>query len=74
MEELLRTSDAVLITFVTALLKDAGIPVIVADAYISSVEGSIGAFPRRLFVKAEQATRAMSLLREADLANHLVAK
>ncbi len=71
MRELLRTTDAVLLSFVQSLLSDAGVEAIVADAYISSVEGSIGAFPRRVLVPAEDLARSRAILRDADLHGHL---
>lgn len=51
MRELLVTNDLVLLNFVEALLKDSGIESVVFDRHISLIEGSIGAFPRRLLVK-----------------------
>jgi hypothetical protein len=51
--------------FLAALLRDAGIECVLLDEHISAVEGSIGAFPRRLAVRAEDAERALRLLREA---------
>ena len=50
MKELIRTNDAVLISFVEALLKDAGIGSLVADQNMSVLDGSIGILPRRVMV------------------------
>ena len=50
MVPLLRTNDVVLISFVEALLKDAGIPHIVLDGNMSILEGSIGIIARRVMV------------------------
>ena len=50
MREVLRSNDAVLIGFAQSVLRHAGIASFVADQYMSVVEGSIGAFPRRLLV------------------------
>ena len=50
MREMLRSNDAVLIDFAQSVLRQAGITSFVADQHISVVEGSIGAFPRRLLV------------------------
>ena len=50
MREVLRSNDAVLIGFAQSVLRQAGIACFVADQYMSVVEGSIGAFPRRLLV------------------------
>lgn len=71
MKELLRTTDLVLLTYVSSLLKDAGISAMIADSYVSAVEGSIGAFPRRVLVAAEDWHRSTSILTDAGLAEHL---
>jgi hypothetical protein len=60
-----RSTDPVRISFLSALLRDAGIACAVLDSHISAVEGGIGAFPRRLAVAAEDADRAERVLREA---------
>jgi len=73
-KELLRTTDIVLISFVNTLLNGAGIEAVIADAYISSVEGSIGAFPRRVLVSAEDWLASIVLLRDAGVGAHLVAE
>ena len=52
MVEIIRTNDLVVLGFVQSLLERAEIPVLVADGHISVLEGSIGAFPRRLLVPA----------------------
>lgn len=71
MEELIRTNDLVLISFVEALLRDAGIEPFVADQAISAVEGSIGLFPRRILVPADDARQARRILTEAGLSAEL---
>jgi len=73
MKELLRTTDAVLLTFVAALLRDAGISAMIADVHISAVEGSIGAFPRRVLVEADRWRESISILNDAGLSEHLPA-
>ncbi len=65
MLELIRTNDIVLIDVLRGLLESERIPVFVADNYISGMEGSIGAFPRRLLVAADWAPRARRLVVEA---------
>ena len=52
MKELLRTNDAVRLSFLQSLLKDSGIESLVLDHHTSLVEGSIGAIPRRLSGRA----------------------
>lgn len=59
------SNDPVRLSFLTALLADAGIPAIVLDAHMSAVEGSIGAIPRRLVVAAQDESRARRVLAEA---------
>lgn len=59
------TTDPVRLSFLRALLNDAGIGNIVLDAHISAMEGGIGAFPRRLAVMTEDEPRARAVLREA---------
>ncbi len=71
MAELLRTTDIVLLTYVNSLLSDAGIPSMVADVHVSVVEGSIGAFPRRVLIAAEDWNESVAILTEAGLAAHL---
>lgn len=65
MTELLRTTDPVRLSWLVALLADAGIDAIVLDSYTSILEGSIGAIPRRLMVDTEDAAQAIRILREA---------
>ena len=71
MQAILRTNDPVLLSFVEALLREAGIGHHVADAHISVLEGSIGAFPRRVLVVDEEVEAARRLLTEAGLAAEL---
>ena len=65
MRELLRTNDAVALSWIEALLKEAGIGCVILDAHTSIVEGSIGAIPRRVMVAAEDWERARALLAAA---------
>jgi hypothetical protein len=62
MEEILRTNDQILISYVQSLLADEGIDCLVFDTHTSIIEGSIGAIPRRLMVIDEDASRAKHLL------------
>ena len=72
MRELLRSNDAVLIGFAQSVLRQAGIASFVADRYMSVVEGSIGAFPRRLQVGNVDWAAARLALRDAGLEAWLV--
>jgi hypothetical protein len=62
---LLVTNDPVRLSFLTCLLRDAGIDCEVFDSFASSIEGSIGAIPRRLMVASDDFSRATRLLKEA---------
>ncbi len=59
------SNDLVRISFLTALLSDAGIQAVLLDAHVSATEGSIGAIPRRLVVTAEDAQAARRVLQDA---------
>lgn len=65
MRVLATSNDPVRLSFLTALLADAGIASVVLDAYTSAVEGSIGAIPRRLMVADEDELWARRVLTEA---------
>lgn len=65
MKELLRTNDAVRLSFVQALLRDSGIDSLILDHHTSLVEGSIGAIPRRLVVAEQDYRRACLVLAAA---------
>jgi hypothetical protein len=59
------SNDPVRLSFLTALLADAGITAVVLDAHASAIEGSIGAIPRRLMVADEDEQQARRVLQEA---------
>ncbi len=59
------TNDLVRLSFLTVLLSDAGIEVVLLDGHVSALEGSIGAIPRRLMVRTEDARQALRVLHEA---------
>ena len=65
MEVVAVSPDPVRMSFLSALLRDAGIACTVLDAHISAVEGGIGAFPRRLAVAREDAAAARRVLRDS---------
>lgn len=65
MRELLRTNDPVKLSWLQALLADAGIEAVVLDSHTSILEGSAGAIPRRLCVISEDLQRAQRVLEEA---------
>lgn len=67
MIEILRTNDVVVISFVEALLRDAGITCFVADANMSIMEGSLGILQRRVMVDAEDAAEARKIFADAGI-------
>jgi hypothetical protein len=73
MEELLRTNDPVLLSYVSALLEGASIDFMVADLNMSVLEGSIGALPRRVLVDGERLSQAREILTEAGI-GHVLAR
>ncbi|MBT4043767.1 MAG: DUF2007 domain-containing protein [Rhodospirillaceae bacterium] len=70
MIELLRSNDVVLLSWVEAYLRDAGIESVLLDQHISVLEGSIGAFNRRLMVLDDDVDRARGLLKEAEIESY----
>ena len=71
MKELIRSTDPVLISFVSAVLKEAGIVFTVLDTNISVMEGSIGVLPQRILVDGESVKRARAMLTEAGVGSDL---
>jgi hypothetical protein len=71
MIEIVRTNDPVLISFVEALMRDAGIGFMVADQNMSILEGSIGVLPRRVLVAEDEAAQARRILVDAGIADEL---
>jgi hypothetical protein len=65
MRVVVTSNDPVRISFLVALLSDAGIDTVLLDAHASIVEGSIGAIQRRLVVAAADESRARRVLAEA---------
>lgn len=65
MRELIRSNDPVLLSYIEALLKEAGIPHDVADLHISVMEGSIGALPRRVMVDDADFEEAREIINTA---------
>ncbi len=67
MKELLRSNDPVLLSYVSALLQEAGIGFMVADTNMSVMEGSIGVLPRRVLVDEDEIGQARRILTEAGI-------
>lgn len=71
MIELIRTNDPVVISFVEALLRDAGIGFFVADQNMSIAEGTLGILAKRVLVEADAETAARRLLRDAGIGGEM---
>ena len=71
MIEIVRTNDAVVISFVEVLLRDAGIEVLIADQNMSVLDGSIGVLPRRILVTDEDAEEARAIMADAGIAHEI---
>jgi hypothetical protein len=71
MKELIRTNDAVVLSFAESLMKDAGIGCFIADQGMSILEGSLGLLPRRFLVDEDDAGEARQILIDAGLGAEL---
>ena len=67
MHEVLKSTNLVTISFACHLLDEHEIKYFLFDAAVSAIEGSIGAFPRRLMVIREDLHMAKRVLSEAEL-------
>ena len=65
MKDILYTNDLVKLSWIQALLADAGVETVVLGVQTSVIEGSIGAVPRRLAVSDEDFHLARRVLQEA---------
>jgi hypothetical protein len=65
MHVVLTSNNLVRLSFLTALLADAGIETVLLDGHTSVLEGSAGAIPRRLVVSGDDYYRACLILRDA---------
>jgi hypothetical protein len=66
MRVVVTTNDPVRLSFLAALLTDAGIETYLLDSHASIVEGSIGAIQRRLAVAVDDYNKACRVLRDAN--------
>lgn len=71
MLELVRTNDPVVISFIEALLRDAGIMHFVADQNMSIAEGSLGILAKRVMVDEDRFDEARILLSDAGVADEI---
>jgi len=73
MKELLRSNDAVLLSYVSSLLEEDAIGFMVADTNMSVLEGSIGILPRRILVESDKIAQARRILTEAGI-GHVISE
>ena len=59
------SNNMIRLSFLTALLSDAGIETVLLDGHTSVLEGSAGAIPRRLVVSSDDFAFACRILRDA---------
>lgn len=67
MKEVLRTNDAVRLSYAVALLTEAGCHPFVADRFMAAAEGGISAFQRRVLVPDEYEAVAKETLKMLDV-------
>jgi hypothetical protein len=67
LRELIRSGDPVRLSFLTALLADAGIDSLILDTHSSIMQGSLGILPQRMMVADDDFQRAQAVLAEAEL-------
>lgn len=60
-----RSNDPVRLSFLTALLADAGLTAIPLDTHASIMQGSLGIIPQRLMVVDDEFEAAVTVLKEA---------
>lgn len=71
MIELVRTNDPVVISYIEALMRDAGLSFFVADQNMSIMEGSLGVLPRRVLVAEDDVEQARRILTDAGFADEM---
>ena len=71
MKELIRANDPVLLSYVAALLDDAGIEHLMLDGHMSVLEGSLGVLQRRVLVAEDDFAQARRILADNGLAGEL---
>jgi len=65
MEVIAASTDMIRLSFLMALLRDAGLDPVLLDQNIAATEGNIGMFPRRIAVATDDAPQARRVLAEA---------
>lgn len=59
------SNDPVRLSFLIALLADAGIDAVLLDSHASIMDGSVSAIPRRVMVSEQDEHRARRVLQDA---------
>lgn len=67
MKELLRSTDPTIMAFASALLEGEDIDCFELDVNMSLLHGGIGAFPRRMMVRADEYERAVRVMRDNNI-------
>jgi hypothetical protein len=67
MKLLLRTTDPTVIAFAQMLLEGEGITSFVMDVHMSTLEGGIGLFPRRLMVADSELFLARAIIADNNI-------
>jgi hypothetical protein len=65
MRAVLKTNNAVMLSYAGHVLEEAEIDSVVFDENASVMDGSLGFLPRRLMVRDEDFDRALRLLKDA---------
>jgi hypothetical protein len=65
MEVIAASNNTIRVSFLMALLRDAGLSPVLLDQHIAAVEGNIAMFPCRIAVFATEAVYARRVLAEA---------
>lgn len=71
MQEILRSNDPVLLSFVRATLTEADVEHLVLDGEMSVLEGSLGVIASRVLVRDDDAVRARRALADSGLSHEL---
>jgi hypothetical protein len=71
MKLLLSTTDPTVIAFAQALLAGEDIDSFVMDVHMSTLEGGIGLFPRRMMVSDRDLFRARAVLKDNEIPDGL---
>lgn len=71
MQEIIRSNDPVLLSFVRAMLEGEGVNFLVVDGNMSVLEGSLGVLAARVLVPEDEAEEARRLLAENGLEHEL---